>query len=161
MSNSNLLLKEAKISDFDTYYLIRSEPTNLFWTGYKEPPNYQNFSIWYKERLRDNSRKLFLLYEGKHCVGSLNIDFYDGYAFIGYSVRENYEGKGFGTFIVKNAITFISERTNINSIKAWINFQNIGSIKVVEKNGFKRTTTSETRQRFGNEEPYFLYEIHL
>ena len=159
MNFLSLILKRASLKDYDSYYKIRSEKSNLFWTGYDKTPDYDRFLNWYKDRLQDNNRQLFLLFDQNKCIGSLNIDLYNTYAFIGYSVKENNTGKGYGTFLVKNAIEIIRENPKIEVIKAWINFQNIGSITVIKKNGFIKSNISENRMRFGKEEEYQQFTL--
>jgi len=162
MSQSSLKLRKASIEDYDSYYSIRAEKLNLFWTGYETAPNYEGFSSWYKKRLSEENRDLFLLFDGNDCIGSLNMDYYEGYVFIGYSIKENSVGKGLGTFLVQRAVELSkTAKPELKSIKAWINFQNIGSIRVVEKNGFYKNDITETRKRFGNEELYFQFELKL
>ena len=161
MDHNSLNLKKATLKDYDSYYEIRSEKLNLFWTGYEKAPDYDNFSKWYSNRLKEEGRDLYLLFENDNCIGSLNMDFYTDHIFIGYSVKELSAGKGIGTYLVKNAITIAKSNPNVRSIKAWINFQNIGSIRVVEKNGFVKNDIIETRQRFGKGELYYQFELNL
>lgn len=161
MTNIDLVLKKAEIQTYDEYYSIRSEKSNLYWTGYTTPPDYEKFFEWYKNRLEDTERDLYLLFAGEECVGSLNIDYYQEFAAIGYSVREAHEGKGYATHLVGQAIKIITlskmTRKNLAQIKAWINHLNKGSIKVVLRNGFSMTDHSEMRKWFGNEELYLEF----
>ncbi|MBN2165261.1 MAG: GNAT family N-acetyltransferase [Marinilabiliaceae bacterium] len=165
MNNHNYILIKAAFDNYDDYYAIRSEHKNLYWTGYKEPPQYDSFKKWFFERIEDSKRNIYLLYVNKECVGSLHIDFYTNYIAIGYSVKEAFEGNGHATFLVKEAIN-ISHKEKLrnmdcSSVKAWINSQNIGSIKVVEKNGFIKSELTEIRKRFGMNELYYEYDYYL
>lgn len=165
MKKGNFVLKEAVPEDYDEYYKIRSEEGNLYWTGYEKPPDYEGFREWYKSRINDPHRHLYLLYVDDACAGSLNIDYYDDFAAIGYSVLKAYEGRGYATFMVKEAIRLVKEakkqRGKISLIKAWIIHLNTGSIRVVEKNGFKVTDHKEKRKWFGREELYLEYAYEL
>ena len=161
MNHDSLQLRTATLDDYDCYYKIRAEKINLFWTGYENAPNYDDFSTWYKNRLSDNTRDLFLLFQGKNCIGSLNIDHYDNYVLIGYSIKENYNGKGLGTYLVQSAVKLVRKKATIKSLKAWINYQNVGSIRVIEKNGFSKNDLTEIRNRFGKDELYYQYELSL
>ena len=160
-SPNNMELKEVSEIDFENYYHIRSEKKNLFWLGYKHPPEKENFKKWFLERIKDSDRKLFLLYQETICLGSLNIDYYKDHCFIGYSVMEKYEGAGLASLIVKQAIELIKNTNSIKSIKAWINENNKDSEKVVMKNGFKKSTIYESRCRFNLNENYYLYILPI
>lgn len=165
MKEKNYVLREAELKDYDDYYLIRSEKNNLYWTGYEHPPDYQLFSQWFADRLKDPSRDIYLLFVNKECAGSLHIDYYDDEIFIGYSVKEKFAGKGYGTILVREAVNLSEKakegKNGIKYIRAWINSLNIASVKVVEKNGFSATQIKEVRKRFGNEELYLQYALKI
>lgn len=161
----DLFLREVEESDYENYYLIRSEKENLFWTGYDKPPHKERFFNWFKDRIADQQKHLYLLFDTKVCVGSLNVDFYNDYVAIGYSTVTKYKGKGYATYLVGESIRIANEARKRNpelkKIIAWINDQNEASIRVIEKNGFQKSETTEMRKRFGNEELYYQFEIYL
>ena len=149
-------LKAARIEDYDCFYSIRSEETNLFWTGYEKAPDYHNFKTWFASRIEDPNRNIFMLHENDSCLGALNIDLYPDHAFIGYSIKSEAQGKGLASFMVRKVEALLPSNNGIQEIRAWINFQNIASIKVCEKNGFHQSDKTEIRKRFGKDEHYYL-----
>lgn len=149
-------LKLATEKDYDCFYDIRAEKHNLFWTGYDSAPNYGSFKIWYSDRLKEKNRDIYLLWLEDKCCGALNIDQYEDYVFIGYSIKSTVQGKGLASFMVSKVDSLLPLKHKFKEIRAWINFSNIASIKVCEKNGFVKSDTSEIRKRFGNEELYYL-----
>ena len=153
---SDFELKIATIKDYDCFYSIRSEENNLFWTGYDKSPDYSNFKNWYTNRLAERQRDIYLLWHNNTCLGALNIDTYEDHAFIGYSIKSEAQGKGLASFMVSQVDSLIKSSKPIKEIRAWINFQNIASIKVCEKNGYHKSEITETRKRFGKEELYYL-----
>ncbi|MCK4921648.1 MAG: GNAT family N-acetyltransferase [Bacteroidales bacterium] len=165
MKSGEYLLIKATENNYDDYYKIRSEEKNLYWTGYEKAPQYENFKAWFVDRLNNPLRDIYLMYINEKCVGSLHIDFYDDNVAIGYSVMKSYEGKGIGTRLVEEAVKIAKlsklEGKNILRVKAWINFQNVGSIKVIEKNGFHLTKDTELKKRFGKEELYYIYALTI
>ncbi|MCK4677197.1 MAG: GNAT family N-acetyltransferase [Bacteroidales bacterium] len=161
MDFKNCMLKSASLDNYDDYLKIRAEKKNLFWTGYEDPPEYNRFLNWYKNRIVDPNKHLYLLYYEKQCLGSLNIDYYDGYAYIGYSVKTKYEGSGYGTYLVRSAIELVKINKNISIIKAWINYQNVCSIKVIKKNNFYLSGITETRKKFGVDEKYYEFVLEI
>jgi len=161
----DLFLKEVEESDYENYYLIRSEKENLFWTGYDKPPHKERFFNWFIDRIADQQKHLYLLFDNKVCVGSLNVDFYNDYVAIGYSTITKYTGKGYATYLVGESIRMVNEAKKRNpelkKIIAWINEQNKASKRVIENNGFQKSNVTEIRKRFGNEEIYYQFEIYL
>ena len=161
MQIPNYKLIKAAICHYEDYYAIRSEKKNLFWTGYLNPPQYDSFKTWYQNRLNDPDRDLFIMYVDNICVGALHIDFYRDYAAIGYSVKEAFEGKGYATSLVREAIDLSFQKKidcpDLSKVIAWISSENRASVKVVEKNGFRQSTICEKRMRFDNKDMYYQY----
>ncbi len=161
-----LQLEVAAEDNYDDYYMIRSEKKNLHWTGYEKPPEYEGFKKWYGNRINDPNRDIYLLYVDGQCAGSLHIDFYPGYAIIGYNIKEAFEGRGYGTLLAGKAVEIarqekLAGQRDLKEARAWINAINSASISVVERNGFKKTGISEERMRFSKKETYYVYALEL
>jgi len=58
----------------------------------------------------------------------------------GYLLSESNWGKGFGTELVKGLVKWCETMGTINSISGGVEIDNIGSIRVLEKTGFSRST---------------------
>lgn len=58
----------------------------------------------------------------------------------GYLLSESTWGKGLGTELVKGLVQWCEREGNIESISGGVETDNIGSIKVMEKNGFTPST---------------------
>lgn len=157
MNHQNLIFREALIEDYDDYYSIRAEKKNLLWTGYSNAPDYENFKNWFANRVNDPEKMLFVLYNENTILGSLHFDIYTDHGFIGYSIKEKFEGQGLATFLVAKAVLLGANNTAIKEIRAWINEFNMGSQKVISKNGFTESDNSEIRSRFGKDEKYLLF----
>ncbi|MFT6245441.1 MAG: RimJ/RimL family protein N-acetyltransferase [Salibacteraceae bacterium] len=165
MTNNALLVREVSQNDYGQYHKIRSENKNLYWTGYDKPPDYNSFKDWFEKRIVDPDKHLYLVYENNNCVGSLNIDYYESYAAIGYSIIEIFEGKGLATKMVEKAILLIKNdakgRITISKVIAWINENNVGSSRVANKNGMYKSKEQKLKVRFGKEEIYYQYCLEL
>ncbi len=162
----------AKPNDYEAYYGIRAEESNLFWTGYEKAPDYEGFRGWYLGRLDDSDRLLYLMFKSikGECMGSLNIDWNreKRLVAIGYSIKSEFENKGLGTYLVKQALELIEEQIkenksyqNATEVIAWINEHNKASQRVADKCGFKQSDGSELRIRFGKQERYYRYRYGL
>ena len=157
-----MLYREAKKEDYTSFYKLRSEKNNLFWTGYEAAPDFEKFQLWYNDRLKDEKRKIYLYFEGDQIIGYLNFDIYKNHVAIGYGVDSSLQGKGYGSKIVASVFEIAEKHElNVKRIIAWISEVNIGSQKVVEKNNFTQSKESEKRKRFDRIETYYLYEYLL
>jgi len=58
----------------------------------------------------------------------------------GYLLSKTNWGKGFGTELVKGLVEWCESLGTINSISGGVEMDNIGSIRVLEKTGFSRST---------------------
>lgn len=157
MKNLGLEVRLATAKDYQEYHSIRSEPQNLYWLGYDKAPNHETFKPWFLKRLEDSSRNIYMLFEEGFCCGSLNIDLYHDHAFIGYSIKNDFQGKGLATAAVKQAQKIIKQDLSLFETRAWVNENNKASAKVLTNNGFSKTDTFEMRNRLGQMEKYLLY----
>jgi RimJ/RimL family protein N-acetyltransferase len=161
--NAEINIIPASLEYYDEYFQIRSEPSNLYWTGYDKPPDYQKFYTWYKDRINDNNRHIYLMFKCDQCVGSLNIDYQNNSAAIGYNILEKFEGKGLGTLLVNEAIKKITKQAKEKPgfyIYAYIHPQNKGSIKVIKKNNFEKTNELY-KIRFGKKELFYEFGLKI
>ena len=91
-------------------------------------------------------RKGIELVKTKELIGSVMYRFNENKkneCEIGYSIGRQFWGKGLGKEIVKTMIKAIKEKNEINKIVAWSNKENIASVKILEKIGFKRISQTE------------------
>lgn len=72
------------------------------------------------------------------CIGiTINCDIYRMTGEIGFWLAEDFWNKGIMTFIIKEYLILIQEQYNLNRIYARVFPDNVGSIRALEKNGFK------------------------
>ena len=64
----------------------------------------------------------------------------------GYLLTETIWGKGFGTELVKGLMEWCEKAGDIASVSGGVEPENIGSIKVLEKNGFTRLKTDQSTE---------------
>jgi len=91
-------------------------------------------------------RKGVEIIETKELIGSVMFRFRNKekqVCEIGYSIGKEYWGKGFGHEIVKKIIETSMKNNDIETLKAWTHKENISSVKILEKNGFKKTKQNE------------------
>jgi len=138
--------KIATLADFDKYYLLRQDETNIYWTGYQAAPPREKLFDWYKINIESNNRYFFIFFEGsneKEVVGYLYIDKIIDVPVeisVSYGVYSKMAGNGYGTKINSFAVDFVKDSLpKIKYMGAWIAKDNIASLKCIEKNGYLKT----------------------
>lgn len=152
---AELFLCETHADDFEEYYTIRCSPADIYWNGYTCKPNKEEFKKLYLNRItsvpfeKPEDRHLYLMRLKHPNEDDVNIGFVqlikrDDGVEIGYSVTEDFQGKGYATAAVKQAIMLAQKYSDSISIR--IRDDNIASQRVGEKNGFIPTEEYELNE---------------
>jgi RimJ/RimL family protein N-acetyltransferase len=137
---------KAMPEHYEDYYYLRCDDNNVYWSGHKNSPSYNNLKNWYLNNIKRDDRFFFLAYEQQNShsiIGYLYMDIIGSskdIIDIGYGVHKNHSGKGYGTKLIAFANSHarnIPDR--IHTIVAWVAQKNEPSIKVFLKNGYLKT----------------------
>lgn len=146
MKPNSIVLIETSEELFEDYYAIRSDRTDVYWNGYLAPPDKDNFRKLYLSRLSSapfehpEDRRLYLVkLSGGGIIGFLQLIKREDTVEIGYSIKETFQGKGYGTRALALGIGLA--RVHSENIIVRIRDDNIASQRVAIKNGFERTDT--------------------
>ena len=145
MKTNDIELIETNKELFDEYYAIRSDRTDVYWNGYTAPPDKNSFMELYLSRLSSapfndpEDRRLYLV---KLCgvgyiIGFVQLIKREDSVEIGYSIKENFQGNGYGTKALALGIKLAHEHGE--DIIVRIRDDNIASQKVAINNNFART----------------------
>jgi len=138
--NKTVYIKQAGTDFFDFFYHLKSEKTNIYWSGHLEKPVKNKLKSWYEEQLKSEYRRIFEVTSENKRVGYLYIDKKNRKTEISYAIKESEMGRGVGTFVVKCAIQYIEDNDyNGYEIVAYVAKKNIASIKILENNFFRPT----------------------
>ena len=144
----SIYFKKCKKEDFKSYYLLKCDKENIIWTGHKNKPNKNKLILWFNKQLKRTDRIIFLGKSKEYsneALGYLYIDIieqdsYEKIVDVGYGVNSKYTKRGIGTNIIKFAIDYVTNNLPfVDTITAWVAYNNIGSIKVFLKNKFIKT----------------------
>jgi len=146
-----LQLVPGTSSHYDDFHQIPSEEKNLFWTGYAQAPDYDQFREWYLQRLGDPDRKTYLLMKEGAAIASLHLDYEEEVAGTGYNVREAYEGQGMATYLLRAGIRIAEgekrdRRPRLTTLKAWVYVENKASARVAEKMATQKVRSWRQKQ---------------
>jgi ribosomal-protein-alanine N-acetyltransferase len=151
----------SRHSDQDTH-LVSLQTVNIMTPAVTRflPQEWQDIDailkadLWLKEREKE-SHVLLIQQAGKaEILGFLFLHESAGETgghdiYLGYLLKESCWGQGYGTEIIKGLVNHCSRLKGINALIGGVPSENIGSVKVLEKCGFKLENsleiTSETQ----------------
>ncbi len=105
------------------------------WQGIATIEEAQN---WINERKEDSNFFAVQLSKTSEIVGFLFL-YGEQDLRLGYLLAESFWGKGLASELIKGLVEWCKSEKNINSISGGVEKENIGSIKVLEKNGFLKS----------------------
>lgn len=144
-------LTGASIGDFEDYYKIRCEASDIFWMGHTSPPNYQMIYGVFSERLGTNQlskigdKVIYMAKEDNNVtVGFVMLSLTSSGIEIGISLFQKYQSLGLGTKIIAEALPMSLSYNH--TVYARIRDDNTASQKIFIKNGFNRTEEFEMKE---------------
>lgn len=156
-------LVDATLEDYDFYYRLKSEESNIYWSGHKKKPDYDGFKKWYMTNVIDkgivfkfiefNGQKAGALYfrvENEECT------------YLGIAVSELYQGMGISEIALEKLNEYLNATyPECNFIKVLIRFDNDRSIHIHEKLGYKRTGVTKPLYLESDEKDIIMEEWQL
>lgn len=145
-----IFLKIRPIQESDAEFIFNMMQDKEYQKHYLErliPKNLNEAKNEVKKYIRDHQNKFayyFIVEEEKTKIGFLDIYKImqkDKRASIGYGIKKEYWGKGYGTKMCQTGLKFIKTKLKIHSVEATAEPNNIASCKVLEKNGFEKIGT--------------------
>ena len=140
-------LKEMIEDDYDDYYIIRSSPADIYWNGYVDKPNKEEFKKLFLQRLgnasfeKEEDKRLYLIQleceDVVYNIGFIQLTKREDGTDIAYTVVEKFQGYGYATEALKLGINQAKEFGD--NIYVQIRDDNIPSQKVAKKCGFVAT----------------------
>jgi len=137
---SKISIRKATDKDFEFFYMLRCEYSNVFWTGHSKLPKYQKLKEWYGKTLSDGHKIIYIIFYSSQGVGYLYLDIIkNGLVEIAIGISEVFQGKGFGYYVLKEFCKRVLSDYNKPEINAWIFESNEASKRIFTKNGFYQT----------------------
>lgn len=125
------MLREVRQSDFETFYLQQSDPESAAMAAFTPREHDEVIDRWHRMIVNDEITARTITVDGAaagHVVSWLA----EGHREIGYLVGREFWGQGVATAALGEMLEIVSERP----LEAWVAPTNLGSIRVLEKNGF-------------------------
>lgn len=51
-------IRLAELQDFEAFYQIKCEPSNIFWTGFDKPPEKEHLREWFADKISHQADRL-------------------------------------------------------------------------------------------------------
>ena len=147
IDTERLVIRPYKISDLDDHYKILSDKKNLYYlddivTSTKEDAKLNLLeAIWLNEN--DKARRLAITFAHKpQLIGSVGYDIIETtplgkIGHMGWFILPKHQNKGYITEAVKSVLKFAFDEDNCFRITTGCHKENIASMRVMEKIGFK------------------------
>jgi len=128
-------LRKAIFSDWKVLLDWRNDPLTRKNSFTQEIIKEENHKKWFRKNLRDEKSNLFILKtETNEPIGMIKSDKIDNNSYLlSWNISPHYRKKGYGSLILS---LFLQNKIGIFTAK--IKHENLASIKMVEKNGFKQ-----------------------
>lgn len=144
---NRICLIETTENDYDIYYKLRCSPSDIFWNGYTDKPDKEEFHKIYLQRISSSrfsfpeDRRIYFIGidepNSSDIVGFVQLIMKTNYIEISYSVIELYQNKGYATQALYKAVVKAQEFGKKVCVR--IRDDNIASQKVAKNNGFIAT----------------------
>ncbi len=144
IKTERLLLIKPNLKYIDEYILMISDKRMWKYDSLGKPLTKKNISKFFKNRIKDWKKQkgfYFLIIYNNKLIGSVAtnwINYLSKKTEICYEIAYPYWNKGYGTEAVFAYINWIYSSTYLNRIEAGFASPNVGSKKILVKNGFKK-----------------------
>ncbi len=155
-----LLIRNLTTSDYTAYFKIFGNPNIALYDDFlpiTEEDAVQNINdiiANYESNYHEQEFAVALVPEN-NTIGILYMRQEEARILIGYHFNENYQGKGYAIEAVKAFINWINDNYNVK-IEALVDYQNLSSIKLLQKTGFQFQTANNDELVFELPQKPFL-----
>lgn len=130
-NNSNF--REVKEEDCIKIFEIANDDEVRQSSFNSEKINLENHKIWFKNILKDNSVKFYVLEYKNDLIGQLRLDFDEEFPVISISVNKEYRGLGLSKILLSKGLDLVNGK-----VVAYIKEDNSRSISFFKSMGFKK-----------------------
>lgn len=135
--------------DFDKFYELKADDSNIYWTGWINKPDYDNLKTFYTDIVnnQDNlkKRKIYLAYDNNEVIGYIYIDYVNDDTFhLSPAIHSKFQGRGYGKELIKLGIQE-GLRLGYKNMEAYIREDNLASQKCFMYNNALKTDIYENK----------------
>lgn len=135
-------IRNAVLDDFEFFYKLKCEETNIYWTGHRGKPDRENLFSFFKNVVdntkKKEERKIYIIENDEDKVGHLYIIPRGEYFELATAICQKYQGRGYA----KKAIALgldQGKQMGYQKMKDAIREDNTASLKAYQSCGVKIT----------------------
>jgi RimJ/RimL family protein N-acetyltransferase len=151
------------LDDYDFYYNLKSEESNIYWSGHKKKPDYEGFKKWYMTNAIEQGIVFkFIEFSGQK-AGALYFRVENNECtYLGIAVSELYQGMGISEIALEKLNEYLDTTyPECSHIKVLIRIDNERSIHIHEKLGYNRTGVKKPLYLESDEKEIIMEEWQL
>jgi len=141
-----ILYRIANLDDSDLVLNWRNDPMVRKNSRDRSVVSAETHNSWFVDRIRKCvTEPIYIFSQDNHEVGFTRLDLIDsetGKFEVSIAVRSEMRGKGYGSIILSMTVDAARQMTNAREITGNVRKDNYASIKLFERSGFSRATTS-------------------
>lgn len=151
--NSTPYLRNVQLFDVELTYRWAIDPEIRMYSFSKEKIELENHFLWFSDKIANIDCEYYILQDKGKSIGTIRFDINeDGLALISYLIDSSFHGKGYGKIILENGIEKLKYRKKkVKKVFGFVQQENIASIKIFEKLGFRKTTGDDLNLKFEKE----------
>jgi len=141
IKQDDLLLRKVIDADLKIFFEHQRDKEATYMVAFnpRDPDNLDEFMNHWQKILYDPNNIIRTIEVNGEVVGNIMSFIMFEKREIGYWIGKDFWGRGIATIALKNFVSIISERP----LSAHVAFDNLGSIRVLEKCGFKKNGEDE------------------
>ena len=142
----DVVLRKATIQDLTSYFQLKCDVSNIFWSGHVSPPDWRHLSAWYTALFNENmKREVFIAEMHSRVIGYAYLDDKNDHLESTLGVAASESNRARGRHLLMEMVKILRERNETRSVEAWIFKENIASVKAHEAAGFVLDSSRPTR----------------
>ena len=135
-------LRNVEDRDLEVFFDHQADPQAVEMAAFPARDKEQFAAHWAKVRADDANVLRTIVADGQ-VAGNIGSWQQDGQQFLGYWVGREFWGRGVGT----QALALLVDEVSVRPLYAHVVVHNVGSIRVLEKCGFRRDRVQEAKAR--------------
>ena len=147
---NSLLIRDAKSFDTELTHKWATNSIIIKYAFDKEHIEWLNHKIWFSNKIEDINCEYYILIDNGHNIGSIRFDIDSEFnAMISYLIDPLFHSQGYGKIILEKGIERLKEKKQgVNRVFGFVQKENIPSIKVFKKLGFRKESENLSVCRF-------------
>lgn len=136
----DITLRKAHKDDSHNVLAWRNEPTTIPWMGTTRALSFEEHQSWFEKSLNDSNCLFFIIEADKTPIGQIryhkNSDLIKDAAKVSINISHTMHGKGVASIAFRMGSALVRSLRFSDAIFAYVQPDNIGSIRAMEKAGF-------------------------